>query len=122
MSKRRNKKVKVETKVTTNKVEQPDYKVVKYYKTEEDEMNEKKGFINGLKEFGKKVPKPVKVVGGILGAGAAITGVVVGAISVLSKDDDGYSNVDLPEDDFEITTDEASTDVAEETTGTTEEA
>lgn len=121
MSKRRrNKENKVVAEVTTNTVEQPEVTVVRYYETEEDKMKEKKSIIEGIKEFGDKLPKPVKVVGGILGAGAALAGGVMVVVSALSKDDDGYSDVDLPDDDFDTTTDEASTVVAEDTTETTE--
>ena len=51
MSKRKRNKKVVKAEVTTNKVEQPDFEVVRYYKTEEDEMNEKKGFMRFIDRY-----------------------------------------------------------------------
>ena len=63
---------------------------------EETEMTEKKGFINGLKELGNKVPKPVKVVGGILVTGTAAAFTAVAIMTKLGKDkDESYIDCDL---------------------------
>lgn len=65
---------------------------------ETEEMEEKKGFVAGVKEFGKKVPKPVKIVAGAV-AGLAIVGGV--AWKLLSNSGDGYIDAD-PDVDSEI--------------------
>ena len=67
---------------------------------EETEMTEKKGLINGAKEFIGGLPKPVKIVGGVvLGAGAAV-GTAFAVISKIKSDkEDSY--IDCDDDSYE---------------------
>ena len=62
---------------------------------EETEMTEKKGFINGAKEFIGGLPKPVKVVGGVVLGAATIAGTAVAVISKVKSDkEDSYIDCD----------------------------
>ena len=67
---------------------------------EETEMTEKKGFLNGAKEFIGGLPKPVKIVGGVvIGAGAAV-GTAFAVISKIKSDkEDSY--IDCDDDSYE---------------------
>lgn len=77
---------------------------------EETEMTEKKGLINGAKEFIGGLPKPVKIVGGVvLGAGAAV-GTAFAVISKI-KSDKEESYIDCNDASYEEETiTEASTE------------
>lgn len=67
---------------------------------EETEMTEKKGFLSGAKEFIGGLPKPVKIVGGVvIGAGAAV-GTAFAVISKIKSDkEDSY--IDCDNDSYE---------------------
>lgn len=58
---------------------------------EEGNMTEKKGFINAVKEFGNKIPKPVKVIAGVLVTGAAAAGTALVVISKVRNGEDDES-------------------------------
>ena len=91
MSKRKNKK--------HVDVEATNVEVLENLK-EETEMTEKKGIINGIKEFGNKLPKPVKVVGGVALGAAAVAGTVFAVVTKLNKDeDDNYIDCDFEDSD-----------------------
>lgn len=77
---------------------------------EETEMTEKKGFLKGAKEFIGGLPKPVKVVGGVILGASAIAGTAVAAYSKL-KSDKEESYIDCDDASYEEETiTEASTE------------
>ena len=75
---------------------------------EENEMTEKKSIIEKVKDFGNKVPKPVKVIVGGVAAAAAVAGTALVVISkVRGNDDEDFDEIE----DFEETdVDEAETE------------
>lgn len=86
--------------------------VVEVIENKEDtEMTEKKGFINTIKEFGSKVPKPVKVIVGGLAAAGAVAGTALVVISKFRNGEDADLDESMDYEDSEVeTTDEAETE------------
>ena len=78
------------------KVNNEIHEVENVEEVKETEEMEKKGIVTRVKEFGAKVPKPVKVIGGaVLGIGAvAATG-----FAIFSKlNSTGYAELDSNDD------------------------
>lgn len=80
---------------------------------EETEMTEKKGIIESIKEFGNKVPKPVKMIAGGVAAAAAIGGAALVVISkVRNGEDADFDEItDFEDSDIETVAAEAETPV-----------
>ncbi|SFU32790.1 hypothetical protein [Butyrivibrio sp. INlla21] len=75
---------------------------------EDNEMTEKKNIIERVKDFGNKVPKPVKFIAGGVAAAAAIAGTALVVISKVrgNEDDEDFDDVE----DFETEVDEVETE------------
>lgn len=80
---------------------------------EETKMTEKKGIINTIKEFGNKVPKPVKMIAGGVAAAAAIGGAALVVISKIHNGEDAdFDDIaDFEDSDLETDSAEAETPV-----------
>lgn len=102
MSKKKHKNV---TETVNDVVETTEIK-------EETEMTEKKGLKGTIKELGNKVPKPVKVIGGIALGVTTLAGAAYVAWNKLR--DNSVDDTDLCDDeDFEVEDNLDETDAAE---------
>lgn len=91
-----------------NKKQNVTGEIVNNNTMEGTDMKEKKSIIETIKEFGNKVPKPVKVIAGGVAAAAAIAGTALVVVSKIRNGED--ADFDEVEDFEDVEVDAAETE------------